>query len=37
VLALMQYVVTPRPLRKLGRKARVDASIEPTWETGVRQ
>src|SRR5579859_200460 len=37
LLALMQYAVTPRPLRKLGRKASVDAIIEPTWETGVRQ
>jgi osmoprotectant transport system permease protein len=37
VLALVQYAVTPRPLRKLGRKARVDAVVEPTWEAGGRR
>jgi osmoprotectant transport system permease protein len=37
VLALVQYGVTPSPLRKLGRKPRVDAVVEPTWETGGRR
>jgi osmoprotectant transport system permease protein len=37
LLALVQYAITPRPLRKLGRKPRVDAVIEPTWETGARR
>ncbi len=36
LLALIQYGVTPAPLRKLGKKARVDAVVEPTWETGGR-
>ena len=35
ILALVQRVVTPPPLRKLG--TRVDAVVEPTWETGGRR
>jgi osmoprotectant transport system permease protein len=35
ILALVQRVVTPPPLRKLG--SRVDAVVEPTWETGGRR
>jgi hypothetical protein len=34
VLALVQYAVTPRPVRKLGRNVGVDAIVEHTWETG---
>jgi osmoprotectant transport system permease protein len=33
VLALVQFAVTPAPLRKLGRKSRVEAAVESTWET----
>jgi osmoprotectant transport system permease protein len=36
VLALIQYAVTPAPLRRLGRKPRVEAMVEPSWETGNR-
>jgi osmoprotectant transport system permease protein len=37
-LALVQRWVTPRPLRHLGRRARVDTVVEPpTLETGVRR
>jgi osmoprotectant transport system permease protein len=36
VLALVQYRVTPAPLRRLGRRPRVQATVEPTWETGGR-
>jgi osmoprotectant transport system permease protein len=36
VLALIQLWVTPRPLRSQGRKARVDAVVEPNWDTGAR-
>jgi osmoprotectant transport system permease protein len=36
-LALVQYAVTPRPLRKLGRNVRVDAVVEHTWGTGDRR
>jgi osmoprotectant transport system permease protein len=37
-LALVQRWVTPRPLRYLGRKARVDTVVEPpTLETSVRR
>jgi osmoprotectant transport system permease protein len=32
-LALVQHAVTPRPLRKLGRKGRIDAVVDPAWET----
>jgi osmoprotectant transport system permease protein len=35
ILALVQRAVTPPPLRKLG--SRVDAVVEPTWETGGRR
>jgi osmoprotectant transport system permease protein len=35
ILALVQRTVTPPPLRKLG--SRVDAVVEPTWETGGRR
>jgi osmoprotectant transport system permease protein len=37
VLALIQLGVTPRPLRSQGRQARVDAVVEPTWDTGGRR
>lgn len=36
ILALVQYVVTPKPLRRLGRTPRVDVVVEPTWDTGAR-
>jgi osmoprotectant transport system permease protein len=32
-LALLQRGVTPRPLRKLGRRGRIDAVVDPSWET----
>jgi osmoprotectant transport system permease protein len=35
LLALIQFVVTPGPLRRLGRQTRVEAVVDPTWETGV--
>jgi osmoprotectant transport system permease protein len=34
LLALLQFAVTPRPLRQLGRRARVDAVVDASWETG---
>jgi osmoprotectant transport system permease protein len=37
LLALVQYGVTPQPLRKLGGGSRVDAAVEPTWDTGARR
>jgi osmoprotectant transport system permease protein len=36
ILALVQYVVTPKPLRRLGRTPRVDVVVEPTRDTGAR-
>jgi len=34
VLALVQLAITPSPLRKLGRRGRVEtAVVEPSWET----
>jgi osmoprotectant transport system permease protein len=33
LLALIQFVVTPSPLRRLGRKSRVEAVVEPSWDT----
>jgi osmoprotectant transport system permease protein len=33
LLALMQLVLTPSPLRKLGRGRKVDAVTEASWET----
>jgi osmoprotectant transport system permease protein len=32
-LAVVQRLVTPRPLRKLGRQGRIDAVVDPAWET----
>jgi osmoprotectant transport system permease protein len=32
-LALIQRGVTPPPLRKLGKRARIDAVVDPAWET----
>jgi osmoprotectant transport system permease protein len=36
VLALIQYGVTPVPLRTLGKSSRADAVVESAWETGGR-
>jgi osmoprotectant transport system permease protein len=33
-LALVQFAVTPYPLRKLGRGRRAEVIVEPSWETG---
>lgn len=33
LFALLQYVVTPVPLRKLGRRPRADAVVDASWET----
>jgi osmoprotectant transport system permease protein len=35
ILALVQYAVTPRPLRKLGRATRTELVVEPSLDTGV--
>lgn len=35
VLALIQRAVTPVPLRRLGREAKVKATAETNWDTGV--
>jgi osmoprotectant transport system permease protein len=32
-LAAVQFAVTPSPLRKLGRKAKAQATVEPSWNT----
>jgi osmoprotectant transport system permease protein len=37
LLALVQFGVTPYPLRRLGRKPRTAAVAEATWETGGRR
>ena len=37
VLALVQLGVTPRPLRQLGRRARVEPVVEPSWDAGARR
>jgi osmoprotectant transport system permease protein len=37
VLALVQHWVTPRPLRRLGRGARVDTVVESVYEGGARR
>jgi osmoprotectant transport system permease protein len=34
LMALLQYAVTPTPLRTLGRRPRADAVVEASWETG---
>lgn len=34
LLALVQFRVIPYPLRRQGRRARTDAVVEATWETG---
>src|SRR5438445_6220873 len=36
ILALVQYAVTPRPLRRLGRASRTEIVVEPSWDTGAR-
>jgi osmoprotectant transport system permease protein len=36
ILALVQYRVTPRPLRSLGRAARTEIVVEPSWDTAAR-
>jgi osmoprotectant transport system permease protein len=36
LLALVQYGVTPAPIRKLGRHQRAEAVVDPSWETGGR-
>jgi peptidoglycan/LPS O-acetylase OafA/YrhL len=33
LFALLQYAVTPVPLRKLGRRPRADAVVDASWET----
>lgn len=33
LFALLQRAVTPLPLRRLGRKPKTDALVEPSWET----
>lgn len=35
LLALVQYGVTPVPLRRQGRHTRVETVVEPSWETGI--
>ena len=37
ILALVQYAVTPRPLRRLGRATRTEIVVEPSWDTGVQR
>jgi len=37
LLALVQLGVTPAPLRRQGRRQRVDAIVEASWETGGRR
>ncbi len=37
LLAMVQFAITPQPLRKLGSKPRVEAAVEPTWETAGRR
>ncbi len=34
LFGLVQRAVTPYPLRRLGRKARTDALVQASWETG---
>ena len=34
LLALVQFGVTPAPLRRQGRRPRVETIVEPTWEAG---
>jgi osmoprotectant transport system permease protein len=36
ILALVQYGVTPRPLRSLGRATRTEIVVEPSWDTAAR-
>jgi osmoprotectant transport system permease protein len=33
ILAMVQFAVTPYPLRKLGRTAKAQAAVEPSWNT----
>ncbi len=35
LLALVQYVITPAPLRRLGRAKRLEPSVQPDWPSGV--
>src|SRR5947209_3414251 len=37
LLGLVQYAVTPRPLRRLGRATRTEIVVEPSWDTGVQR
>jgi osmoprotectant transport system permease protein len=37
LLALVQYLATPYPLRRLGRTTRAEAAVERTWETVARR
>jgi osmoprotectant transport system permease protein len=37
LLALVELVVTPRPLRQRGRRARVEAVVEPSLDAGARR
>jgi osmoprotectant transport system permease protein len=37
VLALIQYRVTPAPLRTIGKTGRADAVVQAAWETGGRR
>jgi osmoprotectant transport system permease protein len=37
LLALVELVVTPRPLRQRGRRARVEAVVEPSLDAGAHR
>jgi osmoprotectant transport system permease protein len=36
ILALIQYSVTPKPMRSLGRAARTEIVVEPSWDTAAQ-